>query len=80
MDLFKNEVVLDTTKGEVKFTIYSEIEDLEPAVINWSVRTDEFTAESFVDYVEDKDPSIEIYTESQYNKLLKNEKSKYTPI
>lgn len=72
MDFYKNDIAIDTYKGLIKFTIYSEIEDLSPAIENWSVRTSKFTAKSFVNYVREKDPSIYIYTEKEFNKITKS--------
>lgn len=72
MDFFKNEVSFYVGKQKISFNIYSEIEDLEPAFTNWIYRTDIYTAKNFVEYVKEKDSSIHIYTEKEYNRLIKN--------
>lgn len=47
--------------------------DIEAAFVNWSVRTKEFTEQSFCEYVMSKDISIVCLNEKDYN-LQKSKK------
>lgn len=62
--------------GEIKFNIVHNLPDvpglcIEDALVNWSARTSEITAESFCEYVNSKNTGFVCITEDRYNKMLK---------
>lgn len=71
-------------KKKVEFTIIHNIHgrgnvnSIDAALDNWLVRTDEYTPESFVDYINSKD-IYEAYTINQFKEKLLNENPSYRP-
>jgi hypothetical protein len=61
-----------------KFKIYLNIDDINPALQNWLVRTKKFTAKSFCNYVLSKhegDDSIICLTEKEFKEKFPSEKT-----
>lgn len=71
---FDAEFKVGSEKRLIKFSIYHIIDEMiYSAFDNWLARTEEYTSRSFVNYINSKNhPCISAWTESQFNKLLKN--------
>lgn len=48
------------------------VNSFQAAFDNWLMRTEDYTAESFVNYVRGKDKEMLIFTKEQYDELLKD--------
>lgn len=72
---FKGDVEFNVDNKNVKFSIVHNIPNsrninsIDAALENWLMRTDDFTDESFVDYINSKDV-YKAFTMEQYNKIL----------
>lgn len=71
----KGEVEFKVNEKKIQFVVYHNLPDqfgcsLESAVINWSVRTDEHTAESLCRYIKSKQSGFVAMTEADFEKYL----------
>lgn len=69
----------------IRFRIFHNLPEMrgldpESALINWMYRTDTHTAKSFCNYIRSKDRCFMAFTESQFNKLLKANGLKCSPM
>lgn len=76
---YESEVTLEhTKKGKIKFKIITNLPDVpglrvQDAAENWSVRTEDFTAESFCNYINSKHTGFVAVTEEAYLKMLEED-------
>lgn len=81
---FKGDVQFNVGNKLIKFSIIhdiphsGDINGFNGAVQNWLMRTDEYTPENFVDYINSK-YIHQAYTEEQFKEKFLNENPRYRP-
>ena len=71
------EVEFQVAEVTHKFKIYHNMDDVrgisfEDALSNWMFRTNSFTPEGLCDYVRAKDPLATIFTEKEWETIMKD--------
>ena len=73
---FKSDVQFNVGKKQVKFSIIHNMPEthglsFNDALNNWLPRTNDYTAQSLIDYINSKGTGVIVMTKEEYNKLNK---------
>lgn len=76
IEMRSHNISFNVGKVHISFTIYTTLPELhglsiEDAVNSWVYRTEEYTAESLVTYITNKDTGFIAITEEEYLEIMK---------
>lgn len=76
MEFYKSDVQFNVGDDKAEFSIIHNMPEVRglsfnDALHNWIPRTDDYTAQSLVDYINSKETGVIVMTEEEYDKLNK---------
>lgn len=74
MELIESEIGFELNGEPVQFKLYHNLPpefglNIDAAIHNWVVRTEEYTPESLREYILSKQPDVIVFTEEEFNAL-----------